>query len=92
MSDVADRRRGVWAAVFSFVLWGLMPLYWHALRAVPSLQILLHRIVWSTLMVGGLLCWRGGLGWLRATLSQPGVGKWLLASGLLIGFNWGLYI
>ena len=91
VSDVADRRRGVGRGVRLRAV-GLMPLYWHALRAVPSLQILLHRIVWSTLMVGGLLCWRGGLGWLRATLSRPGVGKWLLASGLLIGFNWGLYI
>ena len=92
MSDGADHRRGIWAAVFAFVLWGLMPLYWHALRAVPSLQILLHRIVWSALIVGGFLCWKQGFDWLRATLSRPGVGKWLLASGVLIGFNWGLYI
>ena len=92
MSDIADHRRGMWAAVAAFVLWGLMPLYWHALRAVPSLQILLHRIVWSTVMVGGLLCWRSGFEWVRTSLSRPGVAKWLALSGVLIGFNWGLYI
>lgn len=92
MSDAVDHRRGMWAAVAAFVLWGLMPLYWHALRAVPSLQILLHRIAWSTLMVGGLLCWRSGFEWLRAAFTRPGVAAWLLASGVLIGFNWGLYI
>ncbi|MDB6162776.1 MAG: rarD, partial [Xanthomonadaceae bacterium] len=39
----ADTRRGLWIAVASFVLWGLMPLYWHLLKAVPSLQIVVHR-------------------------------------------------
>lgn len=92
MSHDIDHRRGMWAAVAAFVLWGLMPLYWHALRAVPSLQILLHRIVWSTLMVGGLLCWRSGFEWMRAAVARPGVAAWLALSGVLIGFNWGLYI
>ena len=82
----------MWAAVAAFVLWGLMPLYWHALRTVPSLQIVLHRIVWSTLLVGGLLCWRSGFDWLRASLARRGIAKWLALSGMLIGFNWGLYI
>jgi chloramphenicol-sensitive protein RarD len=92
VNDPADHRRGTWAAVAAFALWGLMPLYWHALRAVPSAQILLHRIVWSTVIVGGLLCWRQGFDWLRASLSRRGIAKWLALSGVLIGFNWGLYI
>ena len=92
MSLDTERRRGMWAAVAAFVLWGLMPLYWHALRAVPSSQILLHRIVWSTLVVGGFLCWRQGFEWLRTSVSRPGIAKWLALSGVLIGFNWGLYI
>ena len=74
------------------MLWGLMPLYWHLLKAVPSLQIILHRIVWSTLLVVGWLLWKHGRHWLRETLQQPR-SAWLLAiSGTLIAFNWGLYI
>ncbi|HSR64500.1 MAG TPA: EamA family transporter RarD, partial [Xanthomonadaceae bacterium] len=87
-----DDRRGLWAAVASFVLWGAMPLYWHLLKGVPALQILLHRIVWSALLVGGWLVWREGRGWLRAALARPRVAGLLAASGLLIGANWGLYI
>ena len=48
-------RRGLWVAVGSFVLWGLMPLYWHLLKSVPAMQIIAHRIVWSTLLVAGWL-------------------------------------
>src|SRR3546814_15130350 len=36
-------RRGLWMAVGAFVIWGVMPLYWHLLKSVPSLQIIMHR-------------------------------------------------
>lgn len=69
-----------------------MPLYWHLLKMVPSLQIITHRIIWSALMVGGWLLWRYGRCWLRETLQQPRA-SWMLAlSGALIAANWGLYI
>ncbi len=85
-------RRGLWVAVASFVLWGLMPLYWHLLKAVPSLQIIAHRIIWSTLLVAGWLTWKYGRGWLRETLAQPRAAWMLALSGGLIAANWGLYI
>lgn len=93
MNAAAERARGTWAAVAAFVTWGLSPAYWRLLEAVPSLQIVLHRVVWSALFVCGALAWRDGLGWLRRTLAgQPRLGGMLAASGVLIGANWGLYI
>ncbi len=91
-SMTADYRRGLWIALASFVLWGLMPLYWHLLKAVPSLQIVVHRIVWSALLVVVYLVWKQGRGWLRAALAKPRVAWMLALSGVLIAFNWGLYI
>lgn len=85
-------RRGVWVAAASFVLWGLMPLYWHLLAHVPSLQIVVHRIVWSTVMVAGWLFWKRGRHWVRDTLAQPRLAWMLALSGMFIAFNWGLYI
>lgn len=85
-------RRGLWIAVASFVLWGLMPLYWHLLKAVPSLQIVAHRVVWSTLLVAAWLGWTLGRHWLREVLRQPRKAAMLGVSGTLIAFNWGLYI
>lgn len=89
----ADTTRGVWAAVAAFVTWGFSPLYWHLLAAVPSLQIVLHRVVWSALFMSAVLLWRNGRGWLKQTLAgQPWLGWTLMASSLLIAGNWGLYI
>ena len=91
MTAQADVRRGLWIAIASFLLWGVMPLYWHALKSVPSLQIVMHRIVWSTVFVAGYLTWQRR-DWLRAALSRPRIAWMLALSGVLIAFNWGLYI
>ena len=85
-------RRGVWIAVAAYVAWGLMPLYWHLLKVVPSMQIMAHRVVWSALLVCGWLGFKYGRGWLRETLSRPRAAPLLALSGVLIAFNWGLYI
>lgn len=85
-------RRGIWMAVAAYVAWGVMPLYWHLLKIVPSLQIMLHRIVWSAVLVAAWLGYRYGRRWLGQTLALPHA-RWALAlTGLLIAFNWGLYI
>jgi len=91
MTPHSDVRRGLWVAIASFVLWGAMPLYWHLLKAVPSLQIVVHRIVWSAVLVVGWLAWQRR-DWLSVALSKPRVGWMLALSGVLIAFNWGLYI
>ena len=87
-----EARQGLWFAIASFVLWGLMPLYWHFLKVVPSLQIVAHRVVWSTLLVVAWLLWTQGRGWLRTALARPRAAWMLALSSLLIGSNWALYI
>ena len=88
----SEHGTGLWVAAASFVLWGLMPLYWHLLKAVPSLQIVVHRIVWSALLVVGWLAWTQGRRWLRDALARPRVAWMLALSAVLIAFNWSLYI
>jgi len=92
MNPSTESRAGLWVAIASFVLWGLMPLYWRLLKAVPSLQVVAHRVVWSTLLVVAWLLWKHGRGWLRAALARPRAAWMLALSGALIGFNWSLYI
>ena len=91
MSAPLDRR-GVWMAVAAYVAWGVMPLYWALLKVVPSFQIMLHRIVWSALLLAIWLGWKYGRSWFRQTINLPKA-RWALAlTGVLIAFNWGLYI
>lgn len=84
--------RALQIAIGASVIWGVMPLYWHLLRSVPALQVTLHRVLWSAVLVCLWLGFTRGRGWLRATLAQPRAAGLLALSGLLIGGNWGLYI
>ncbi|WP_411833110.1 EamA family transporter RarD [Pseudoxanthomonas mexicana] len=89
---MAMDRKGFLIAALSFVVWGLVPLYWHLLKVVPSLQIIAHRIVWSAVLVVGWLVLKDGLGWWRRIRALPRASALLGASSVLIAFNWGLYI
>ena len=92
MTSAPLDRRGLWVAAASFVIWGLMPLYWHLLKAVPSMQIMAHRVVWSAVLVVGWLLWRQGWDWWRTIAARPRMLAALALSSALIAFNWSLYI
>ena len=83
-------RQGLFACAAAYFIWGLFPIYWHWLAAVPSLQVMAHRIVWCSLFVALWLMFRDGFGWVRAL--SPRLLKMLAASSLLISINWWLYI
>ncbi len=76
----------------AYAIWGLFPLYYHQLAAVPPLEVLCHRILWSAVLCVGLLTVRGRLGELRAAFGNRRVLLGLLASGLCISANWGCFI
>ncbi len=42
-------------AVSAYTLWGIAPLYFKQLAFVPAMEILLHRIVWSFLLLALIL-------------------------------------
>lgn len=76
----------------AFIMWGLLPIYWKSLEAVPSLELLCNRIVWSLVFVGILLTCKKRWSEVKAALADP-KGKILLTlSSCLIGLNWFIYI
>jgi chloramphenicol-sensitive protein RarD len=83
--------RGLLLAVSAFAIWGVLPLYFHTLSAVPALQVLSHRVVWSMLLLGVVVFAMG-----RAkSIFAAARGRTLLlltASAALIAVNWLVYI
>jgi chloramphenicol-sensitive protein RarD len=84
--------RGLAAGAAAFVIWGLFPLYLHALRDVPALQIIAQRICWACVFLLGWLAWRAELGELTAVFRRPAQLAGLTLSALLIGVNWLVYV
>lgn len=84
--------RGLAAAGAAFTIWGLFPVYLHALSAVPAIQIIAHRVAWSCLLLFGWMLARGELGRLTTTLGKPRLLAGLATSALLISCNWLVYV
>lgn len=84
--------RGLAAAAAAFTIWGLFPVYLHALSAVSSIQIIAHRVAWSCLFLLGWMLVRRELGGLTTTLGKPRLIAGLATSALLISANWLVYV
>ncbi|HEX8164378.1 MAG TPA: EamA family transporter RarD [Beijerinckiaceae bacterium] len=91
-----DRRRsvgGILYALAAFGTWGLIaPVHFKLIAAVPPFEVLAQRIVWSTLLVLGII---GARRRWRALLNALGVRRTLAMlslSALLVAGNWLVYI
>jgi len=83
---------GVLFALAAFVAWGFLPAYWKQLQAVNPLEILCHRVVWSFVFLGLIITCQKRWSEVRGALGTGSNLKKLCLSGLLIGFNWFIYI
>jgi chloramphenicol-sensitive protein RarD len=83
-------RTGLITAVGSYLLWGLFPLYWPLLKPAAPAEILAHRIVWSFVLLMGLLLVTGGVRWIRELDRRKSL--LLFAAAILMTINWGVFI
>ncbi len=87
-----DSRAGIAAGLGAYGLWGLMPLYFAALRHVPPTEILAQRIVWCGLFLAALLLLTGRWPHLLRALRSRRVFVTFLATSLCLSINWLTYI
>jgi len=87
-----ERRVGVVAGIAAYSLWGVFPLVFHQLRSVEPTEILIHRVVWSFVVVAMLLVVRQERHWFAQVRSQPGALPRLTLAAVLIAVNWLVYI
>ncbi|MBA2444135.1 MAG: EamA family transporter RarD [Nocardioidaceae bacterium] len=89
---MSEERRGLWLGVVAYVLWGLFPLYWPLLEPAGAIEILAHRVLWSLVLMVGVLLLLRRVGTLRAIWAQPRIRYSMMGAGVVIGLNWGTYI
>ena len=92
--DVAARRAraGLLFGLAAYGLWGVLPIYFKLLLAVPPVDIVAHRIIWSLIALALLVTILGAWGEVRAAIRRRRTLALLVLSALLIGVNWLLYI
>ncbi|MCH8532554.1 MAG: EamA family transporter RarD [Saccharospirillum sp.] len=85
-------RNGALYALTAYSLWAVAPIYFKVMQAVPAIEILANRVIWSFLLTLGMVLLMKKRHVLISTLKSSRARWALLASTLLIGFNWGLFI
>lgn len=83
---------GIVYMALAYVCWGLFPLYFRQLQAVPALEIIMHRTVWSLLFVGVILLVRRRWDWLWPVLRSGRMLALLALSAFLLSGNWLIYV
>ena len=89
---MTDLRRGTAFGAAAYLIWGLFPLYWPLLEPAGAVEILSHRIVWSLVVVAGLLAVTRSWAWVRPLLSDRRTLAAMTVAAVLIAANWALYI
>lgn len=84
--------RGVVYAASAYACWGLFPLYFRQIAQIPAHEVLIHRVVWSFVLMVGVLAVRRQWSWLGPVLRSPKVLAAFAASALLLSANWLTYI
>lgn len=90
--DEAELRRGTAYGFLAYGIWGLFPLYFHALKPSGAFEILAHRILWTLAFCAVVLLVRRDFGWLRTVASRPRLLGGLTVAALLIAANWVIYV
>ena len=87
-----DSRSGVLYGLVAYGWWGLMPLYFAAVSAVPPGEILAQRIVWCGLLLLVVLTLSGRWEELRTRMQSSRVRFTFVLTALLLSTNWIVYI
>lgn len=85
-------RRGLGFGLGAYLIWGFLPLYFLLLAGVTAGEIVADRVVWSLVLLIGILAVAGRFGKLLAVLRNPRTLGLLTISAALISVNWLIYI
>lgn len=78
--------------IAAYGLWGVLPIYFRQLTSVPSVDIVVHRILWSLPLLVALLTVAGHWAQVHEALRDRRTLRLLTATALLIAGNWLLYV
>ena len=85
-------KKGTIYVTLSYVLWGLLPVFWKLLADVDSFYVLACRVVFSLVVSAVLLPLLGEARRAKDALKNKRLVGLMLCCGLLISFNWGVLI
>ncbi|MEW6995425.1 EamA family transporter RarD [Colwelliaceae bacterium MEBiC 14330] len=85
-------RNGALCALSAYLLWGFAPIYFKLLTEIAAGEILMHRVIWSTVFLLVMIIAMKKWSQLLSVLKQPKVLLQLTLSACFLAINWFLFI
>ena len=92
MKPLNDTTKGVVYGLGAYTLWGSFPLYFALFKGIPSWEVLIHRVIWSCLLLAVVISILKRWPPVVAALRQPRRLGYVLGCAVFIALNWGIYI
>lgn len=92
MKNLSQEAQGYIYAVLAFSFWGLVPIYFKLISSVPPTEILAHRIIWSVVLLFGIVLVSKQFGAFKLLIKDISKIKYLVLSSLLVSTNWLVFI
>lgn len=89
---VTTTPKGLLTVLSAFLIWGCFPLYFKELIEYDAIEIIVHRVVWTFVILLGITIITRRFRWIDQIKKQP---KWLFLTFLasvLIATNWLVYV
>lgn len=83
---------GIYYGITAYIVWGILPLYWKLLKAIPPLEILFHRIIWSFIFMALIVLVTRRWKTITGVFSNRKKLFLMFACGFIISLNWFTYI
>ena len=84
-------RIGYWSVIASYICWGFMPLYTRQFSNISMLEFLVHRVIWSAVILIVLMLLQGKFFKLLQQLTLKRIGVYSV-SAFLVAANWYLFV
>ena len=87
-----SNRNGALSALSAYLLWGFAPIYFKLLTAIEPGEIMMHRVIWSTVFLLVMIIVMKKWSQLVAIFQQPKILLQLSLSASFLAVNWFLFI
>ena len=85
-------KSGVFNALGAYVMWGIAPLYFKLLQEISAGEILMHRVIWSSIFLVLLIVAVKKWPLFISYLKQPRILIGLVVTSIILALNWFIFI